>query len=137
MRYFFLLAFCFFLVTCSENENSIPNVYLNLEIDLNSPEHIQLKSLGGNTIITDHGYKGVIVYRFSNSEYKAYDRSCSFQPNLNCSKIDSISSALAFCGCCSSVFLLDQDGQVANGPAILQLKSYSTLLQENLLFISN
>ena len=48
----------------------------------------------------------------------------------------SINSSLAICSCCNSVFLLDQDGSVANGPAILPLK-YSTFLEGNMLFISN
>ncbi len=83
------------------------------------------------------GNKGMIIYRFSNYEYNIYDRNCSYEPNLECSYIDSINSTIAMCGCCSSAFLLDQNGVAANSPAVLPLKQYNYSLNNTLLHIFN
>ena len=131
------IFFLIFFISCGESNNYIPDVFVNHEIDLNSPENISLSALGGNLIIENQGYNGLIVYRFSNYEYHAFDKSCTYEPLTACAEIDSISSSLAICNCCNSVFLLDQEGSVANGPAILSLKRYSTFLDGNMLFISN
>ena len=125
------------VIGCGERSNYIPDVFVNYELDLNSPENISLSSLGGSLIIENQGYNGLIIYRFSNFEYYAYDKSCTYEPLTSCAEIDSINSSLAICSCCNSVFLLDQNGSVANGPAILPLKKYSTFLEGNMLFISN
>ena len=137
MRNSITIIFFIFFISCGERNNYIPDVFVNHEIDLNSPENISLNALGGSLIIENQGYKGLIIYRFSNYDYHAYDKSCTYEPLTSCAKIDSISSSLAICSCCNSVFLLDQDGSVANGPAILPLKRYSTFLEGNMLFISN
>ena len=110
MRYSLPIIFLIFFISCGERNNYIPE---------------------------NHGYNGLIIYRFSNYEYHAYDKSCTYEPLTSCAEIDSINSSLAICSCCNSVFLLDQDGSVANGPAILPLKKYSTFLEGNMLFISN
>ena len=137
MRNSIIIIFLILFLSCGERNNYIPDVFVNCEIDLNSPENISLSTLGGSLIIENQGYNGLIIYRFSNYEYHAYDKSCTYEPLTACAEIDSINSSLAICSCCNSVFLLDQSGSVANGPAILPLKRYSTFLDGNMLFISN
>ena len=137
MRNSIIIIFLFFFISCGERNNYIPDVFVNYEIDLNSPENISLSVLGGSLVIENQAYNGLIIYRFSNYEYHAYDKSCTYEPLTACAEIDSINSSLAICGCCNSVFLLDQSGSVANGPAILPLKRYSTFLDGNMLFVSN
>lgn len=137
MRNSIIIIFLIFFISCGERNNYIPDVFVNYEIDLNSPENISLSALGGSLVIENQAYNGLIVYRFSNYEYNAYDKSCTYEPLTACAEIDSINSSLAICSCCNSVFLLDQSGSVANGPAILPLKRYSTFLDGNMLFISN
>ena len=137
MRNNVTIIFLIFFISCGERNNYIPDVFVNHEIDLNSPENISLSALGGSLIIENQGYNGLIIYRFSSYDYHAYDKSCTYEPLTACAEIDSINSSLAICSCCNSVFLLDQDGSVANGPAILPLKKYSTFLEGNMLFISN
>ena len=53
------------------------------------------------------------------------------------SKIDSINSGLAYCGCCSSVFTIYNNGEPINSPALLPLKSYNYSLSGNVLNIYN
>ena len=132
----FLIIFLLSIFSCGDSNNYIRNVYVDVEIDLSLPEFINLNTVG-NSLFIEGGNKGIIIYRHSNYEYKIYDRNCSYEPNLECSYIDSINSIIAFCGCCTSAFLLDQNGSAANSPAVLPLKQYNYSLNNTLLHIFN
>ena len=132
----FLVLFLIIISSCGDSNDYIRNVYVDVEIDLSLPEFSPLNTVG-NSIFIEGGNKGIIIYRFSNYEYNIYDRNCSYEPNLECSYIDSINSTIAMCGCCSSAFLLDQNGGAANSPAMLPLKQYNYSLNNTLLHIFN
>lgn len=132
----FLIIFLLSIFSCGDSNNYIRNVYVDVEIDLSLPEFSNLNTVG-NSLFIEGGNKGIIIYRHSNYEYKIYDRNCSYEPNLECSYIDSVNSIIAFCGCCSSAFLLDQNGNAANSPAVLPLKQYNYSLNNTLLHIFN
>ena len=132
----FLVLFLIIISSCGDSNDYIRNVYVDVEIDLSLPEFSPLNTVG-NSIFIEGGNKGIIIYRFSNYEYNIYDRNCSYEPNLECSYIDSINSTIAVCGCCSSAFLLDQNGVAANTPAVLPLKQYNYSLNNTLLHIFN
>ena len=132
----FLVLFLIIISSCGDSNDYIRNVYVDVEIDLSLPEFSPLNTVG-NSIFIKGGNKGIIIYRFSNYEYNIYDRNCSYEPNLECSYIDSINSTIAMCGCCSSAFLLDQNGVAANSPAVLPLKQYNYSLNNTLLHIFN
>ena len=132
----FLIIFLLSIFSCGDSNNYIRNVYVDVEIDLSLPEFSNLNTVG-NSLFIEGGNKGIIIYRHSNYEYKIYDRNCSYEPNLDCSYIDSVNSIIAFCGCCSSAFLLDQNGSAANSPAVLPLKEYNYSLNNTLLHIFN
>ena len=132
----FLVFFLIIISSCGDSNDYIKNVYIDVEIDLSLPEFSSLNTVG-NSIFIEGGNKGIIIYRFSNYEYNIYDRNCSYEPNLECSYIDSINSTIAMCGCCSSAFLLDQNGVAANSPAVLPLKQYNYSLNNSLLHIFN
>ena len=122
--------------SCSNQDDYIKDVFVNIEIPVNQPEYSDLEPIGGSIFING-GVKGIIIYHANINEYIAYDRNCSFEPSNPCSIIDSISSTMAFCECCSSVFLIDQDGISANGPALLPLKKYYTSFSSGKLRITN
>ena len=132
----FLVLFLIIISSCGDSNDYIRNVYVDVEIDLSLPEFSPLNTVG-NSIFVEGGNKGIIIYRFSNYEYNIYDRNCSYEPNLECSYIDSVNSTIAMCGCCSSAFLLDQNGVAANSPAVLPLKQYNYSLNNTLLHIFN
>jgi hypothetical protein len=129
---FILLLF----IHCGDSNKYIQNVYVDIEIDLSLPEFSKLNTVG-NSMFLEGGNKGIMIYSFSNYEYKIYDRNCSYEPSLACSYIDSVNASIAFCGCCSSAFLLDQNGSAANSPAILPLKQYNYSLNNTILNIYN
>jgi hypothetical protein len=131
-----LIILLILFIHCGDSNEYIQNVYVDIEIDLSLPEFSAINTVG-NSMFLEGGNKGIIIYSFSNYEYKIYDRNCSFEPSLSCSYIDSINSTIAFCGCCSSAFLLDQNGSAANSPAILPLKQYNYSLNNTILNIYN
>ena len=122
--------------SCNNQDEYIQNVYVDIDIDLNLPEYSEL-SINGNAIFIEGGVEGIIIYHGIGDEYKVYDRNCSYEPSLNCSIIDSVNSGIAYCGCCTSVFLISNSGEPINAPALLALKSYNWSLHNNMLRIFN
>ena len=124
------------LSSCNDSDDYIQNVYVNIEVPVNQPEYSDLDAIGNSIFITG-GVKGIIIYHANVNDYRAFDRNCSFEPSTQCAYIDSINSTIASCNCCSSKFLIDQNGMTANGPALLSLKEYYTSFSGGILKIKN
>lgn len=133
---YYILITALLLSSCVNKDDYVCNTYINIDLDLSLPEYSDLTALD-NSIFIEGGCAGIIIYHFATNEYKVYDRNCSYEPSLACSFIDSVNSAVAYCGCCSSAFLLSQDGAAANAPALLPLKMYNWILENNILRIFN
>lgn len=119
-----------FIFSCSSENDYIKDVYVNIEIDISLPEYSDLNTIG-NSIFIEGGNKGILIYHSGVNEYKIYDRNCSYEPSLQCSYIDSLNSIIAYCGCCTSAFLLDNNGLSINSPALLPLKMYNWSLHNS------
>lgn len=113
--------------------DEIPYVYVNIEMTV-----IDLKTLnerGWDTI--QGGYKGIILYKESESSYLAYERACPYDPLDSCSLVEvEPSGVTAIDSCCESRYLL-QDGTVFSGPSLISLKQYHTYYDGNHLNIRN
>ena len=131
-----LLCFGVLLGGCNSKDDYIKDVYVNFQLNLSLPEYSNLNTLG-NSMFVSGGNAGIIIYHFGINEYKIYDRNCSYEPSLSCSYIDSINSTIAYCNCCTSAFLLDQDGTPVNAPALLPLKQYHYTLEGQTLYVFN
>lgn len=135
-KWIFLLCTPMFFFSCVDKNDYIRDVYVNIEIPINQPEYSDLDAIG-NTIFITGGVKGILIYHSNVNDYRAFDRNCSYEPSSDCAYIDSVSSTIASCSCCTSMFLIDQDGISANGPALLPLKEYQTILSGGILKIKN
>ena len=122
--------------SCNNKDDFIQDVYVNELIDLSLPIYSEI-STEGNAIFVPGGVEGIIIYHGIGQNYKVYDRNCSYEPSLTCSYIDSVNSGIAYCGCCSSAFLISNSGEAINAPAILSLKAYNWSLSNNILRIFN
>ena len=131
-----LVVSMLFLSSCMDSNDYIEGVYVNIEIPVNQPEYSDLDAIGNSIFITG-GVRGIIIYHSNVNDYRAFDRNCSFEPSTQCAYIDSINSTIASCNCCSSKFLIDQNGITANGPALLPLKEYYTSFSGGILKIKN
>ena len=125
-----ILSILFTFSTCNTKDDYIQEVYVNINVDLNLPEYSNLQA-SGNSIFIDGGVEGIIIYHGVGNYYKVYDRNCRYEPSLACSVIDSVNTGFAYCGCCPSMFSLEEDGVTRNGPALLPLKSYNLSLGNN------
>ena len=132
----YILIALFFFSTCNTKDDYIQEVYVNINIDLNLPEYSDLQ-VSGNSIFIEGGVEGIIIYHGIGNDYKVYDRNCSYEPSLSCSQIDSVDSGIAYCGCCTSAFLLSNDASVLNSPALLPLKKYYWTFSGSQMHISN
>ena len=133
---FYILSILFIFSTCNTKDDYIQEVYVDIIVDLNLPEYSNLQA-SGNSIFIEGGVEGIIIYHGVGNDYKVYDRNCSYEPSLSCSQIDSVDAGIAYCGCCTSAFLLSNDASVLNSPALLPLKKYYWTLNGSLMHISN
>ena len=131
-----LLAVPVLFESCKKDESQIPEAHLDIYIHINDPAFINLNAVGGWVYVTG-GVRGIVVYRKSISEFMAYDRACTYDPNNPSEyvKVDS-SQVMVKDDHCGSKLLLS-DGYVVNGPASLPLKSYQTSFDGNVVHIWN
>ena len=128
----FLLALTFIVFSdgCRKKEELVPNVYVNFTLFLSDPEFADLQTIGNFVFVTG-GVSGIVIYRYSQTEFTAYDRCCTYKPNDRCAVLpDSSNSLFLKCPCCGSQFSII-DGTVQSGPAERALTSYSAYYDQN------
>ncbi len=141
---FFIITFsCNLFEGCRKDDGDvIPDVYVNITINvLTDPEFIELRAPGNSEIVshssvglTTLGYKnnGLIIYN-AGDDFYAFDRTCTHEfpdENIAVELVDH--GGTAVCPVCGSVYVLPSDGlPTLDGPAIYPLKSYSTYYNPN------
>ncbi|MBW6496941.1 MAG: Rieske 2Fe-2S domain-containing protein [Bacteroidales bacterium] len=114
----------------------MPDVFfIPITIDISSTFYIELNGIGGWANLSG-GYRGIVVYRWSYDEFRAFDRACPHHPYDECAIIEVEDPPIAKCHCCGSMFLLI-DGSVVQGPSKYPLKQYPTFFQYPNLQISS
>lgn len=136
--FFIATAFILFSDSCRKKEELVPNVSVNFTIFLSDPEFSTLQTIGNNVFVTG-GVAGIIIYRFSQTEFVALDRCCAYQPSKRCAVLpDTANTLFLKCPCCGSKFSI-LDGSVQAGPAERPLTQYSAVYDgsSNSVHISN
>lgn len=126
-----------FISSCGKDEKQqgiIPNVYVNFELYPNSINPIPVSTW---IYVNDQGYRGIIIYRYDQNTFLAYERCCPYDPEKECAVVEADESSItAVDSCCMSRFLLT-DGSPFAGPATLPLKQYQTVYDGNVLRVYN
>ena len=145
MRLIKILGISIFIITllsstwsCKDKlpHDTIPEVAVNLYLDINSTMYIELNSIGGHIYLTG-GYRGILIYRVSVDEFVAYDRACPFDPFADKARITVDPSGITVTdSICGSQFNI-LDGSVIKGPATIPLKRYYTYFDGNILTVNN
>jgi hypothetical protein len=132
-----LLFLIVIMYSCKKDKGpQIPNLYVSLNLDISSTIYIELNSVGGWVNITG-GYKGIIVYRVTMDEFVAFERCCSYDPDVEAARVVVDTSGLTLTDAvCGSRFLI-LDGSVVNGPATQPLKQYHADYDGDILHIYN
>ncbi|HRS54663.1 MAG TPA: hypothetical protein P5250_08145 [Bacteroidales bacterium] len=134
--YYITIFIILFASSCKEKENSIPYAKVDIYINVNSTQYIGLNSIGGWVYLTG-GYRGIIVYRKSTEEFVAYERTCTYDPEIQTAKVQVENNGMiAIDSTCGSRFILI-DGSVYSTPAKVGLKQYRTEFDGNILHIYN
>ncbi|UCG27965.1 MAG: hypothetical protein JSV24_01005 [Bacteroidales bacterium] len=130
------LLFLTFSGCAKESEEIIPNTYVNFTIRLDDPQFIGLNSVGSAVIVTSSydgsnsaGYdnNGIIIYRASQDEFYAFDRTCTFDVELSIAIEIEDSGITAVCPECSSRYVFPNLGfPTEEGPSKNPLRRYNT-----------
>ena len=135
--------------SCNDNTPTngqvfIPNVPVSITVNMDLPLHFHLQNLGGYTLLQG-GHRGVFLVHNFDDEYYALERTCTFNPDLDCAHIQIDTSNIqlrcgiydndTFAQCCQSLYSFD--GFVLQGPSRFALKRYSVFRNGNLLTVRN
>jgi nitrite reductase/ring-hydroxylating ferredoxin subunit len=128
--------FVFTLITCGKDRGFIPNVLVDISVNINSPGYINLTAVGG-WMYFNGGSRGLLVYRYSPEQFNAFDRHCPFEPEQSCGILSVASDNVSLkCACCETTFLM-LDGSLQAGPAVQPIRRYSTSFDGSILRIYN
>ena len=139
IRFFLIITtFTFLLASCHKNENDvIPDVYVNFTIDLLDPEFVSLSVIDACDTVDAQtnnwgsrsaGYdnNGIIIYR-GPEDFYAYDRTCPHDFAVNGLSIKvKTGFAVAVCPHCGTTYALSVFGIPASGIGKYSLKNYKT-----------
>ncbi len=136
--FLFLVSISAFFSSCKNTQSPVPVVAVDIHIDLADPFFNDLKNLNGYVYITG-GVNGIIIYRSAVDEFKAFERTCPYDPD--CGKLivsqDLFSAVDSVC--CKSEFSLLLDGAVSKGPSQYPMVQYMCVYYKdaNILHIKN
>jgi hypothetical protein len=139
MRFAALLLIVFF-VACKkkaqpQNNNPVPYAPVALSIYPNDPLNFQIQSVGGWKYI-DGGINGILVYRKSEQEFVAIERTSSVLPDNKLAKVYVQSDNFTLSDTVSKSEWRIFDGAVSKG-ASWPLRVYGSTFDGNLLRIVN
>lgn len=137
-RFLPALFIIFLLSGCKKEEQApeIPYVYVNFTLDPNSTQYLNLNVVNGTETVYG-GYKGILIYRKSLTEFMAFERACPNDPTENNAQVKVEKSGIT-CACpvCGSKFILT-DGTPYEGPSHYALKQYTAVYDGALLHVFN
>jgi nitrite reductase/ring-hydroxylating ferredoxin subunit len=131
------LALSLLLLACGKDTPApaLPYVVVNEQINLTNIQYNNLRQDNGYVYL-NAGLRGIIVIRRAANRYVALERTCTYQPENACGKVEVDASGLfLICPCCQSQF--DVSGQVLAPPANYPLRQYATATSGNFLYITN
>ncbi|MFO7932624.1 MAG: hypothetical protein R6U78_00975 [Bacteroidales bacterium] len=122
--------------SCETNRGKlIPYV----EFDIYLLLYADLAGVGiGDTKVIEGGVNGIVIYRESDLEFHAYDRTCTLWPEHDAAVVeDSAFFGVYECPVCGSTYLLMNGGEPNSGPAQYPLVEYKSTISGDLLHIYN
>jgi len=130
---FFLSVILIGFFSNCNNQNPVPEVYVNYTIQLSDPNFLPLTAVGGSIYIPYVGNKGIIVVQSNFEEFLAYDATCTYDPMHEWGRVMiEPNNILAKDTVCGSQYSLMLNGIVNDGPAGLSLMQYVVDYNANL-----
>jgi len=138
MRKFLLLFLLTSFFSCEKNNTNdiLPNVDVNIVLDLNLPEYVQLKT-PSDWVYVQGGLQGIIVQNtgIGNPHYKAFERAC---PNNDCTTPMNFDGSLKLkCTCDQSEYSIIDGAPQTAGNSHFAREYKVNVVSENTLIITN
>ena len=145
---FFASILILFLFSCGKNDSPPIEVgYVNFQIYPNSTEYLQLNNVGGWAYVSANApSRGIIIYRMSIDEFKAFERTPTYKPDSCCIYYENLAECTRLIVDESSFFALDTcggtkylllDGSIIEGPGSYPMVQYNTRFDGETLFVYN
>jgi len=137
-----LLLIIVFFAFCGKDKKQpianhpVPYAPVTINMYPNDPFNFSIQTIGGWKYI-DGGINGIILYRKSDQEFVALERTSSHLPNNPAAKVFVMNDNFILRDSISDSRWRIFDGVVTQGPATWPLRIYGTSYDGNLLRISN
>lgn len=126
------------MISCGssdDNNNNLPNVSVDFNINLSLPEYIDLQIATNHAIVSSKGIRGVVVYNTGTS-FVAFDLACPHIKLKNCSTMTIEDNLYMVCPCDDERFNLI-DGGPENGSINEAARFYNVTQNGNTLRINS
>lgn len=121
----------------------MPPAYVDFQLYISQPQFSDLHAIGNSMLLKqedvigrNYAEHGVIVYRVSEGEFKAFDARCTYKPQEQHRLEITDDFVVAKCTECGSEFVLVY-GSPSKGPATIPLREYNTYFADPLLRVYN
>lgn len=141
----FTILLSLLLFSCGNDENSpinpIPDKFIfetiNLQTDIRAQPIAPISGRDQNYIYWIGGWRGLIIYRVSINQFRAFERNCPYQWDQICANVKVDASGLFMKdSCCGTTY--DWFGNPTGGPGRIPLKQYPVGFQsENTLVVGS
>jgi len=120
----------------SDVNNPVQSIPVNITVYPNDPLSFKIQSIGGWMYLTG-GINGILLYRKSEMEFVAIERSSTYLPDNAKAKIIMMPDNFTLRDTVSDSRWQVFDGTVTKGPASWPLRLYGTVYDGSVLHIKN
>jgi hypothetical protein len=117
-------------------EHPVQSIPVNITMYPGDPLNFKIQSIGG-WMYVEGGINGIIVYRKSNEEFVAIERTSTYYPDNGGARVKVLSDNFTLRDTVSDSRWRIFDGTVTKGPAEWSLRIYGTTYDQNVLRIRN
>lgn len=115
----------------------MPSVLVNYTTYPGDPLNFKIQSIGGWMYVDNIGINGIIIYRKSQEEFVAIERTSSYLPDDPAAKVKVLNDNFTLRDTVSDSRWSIFDATVTQGPAEWPLRTYGTSYNGNALTIKN
>ena len=123
--FLFIISAASFKKQTINSSNPVASVTVNLIVYPDNPLNFRLQSIGGWAYF-DGGINGIVIYRKSQEEFIALERTSSYLPNNINARVKVMSDNFTLQDTISNSRWRLFDGEVIQGPAQWPLRIYAT-----------
>ena len=102
------------MFSCEDTEDNIDNIPVDFTIYLDDPLYRDLRTIG-NSITVTGGHAGIVIYHFSQDDFRAFDRLCPIEQKIDCRILKTDDDLSYTCKCCKTPYQMIDGTGLSNG----------------------